>query len=571
MTPDEELDQLLAGGESAPAGDPDAELDALLAAEQPAAAPKQSKVIDMPVQHIEGEVKKDPWYSRFIPNGKALAHGAAAGATANWGEEGTAGILSLLPTDTSKDGGIPREYAAGSQYADTHKVLEGENAALRAEHPVSFGAGEMLGAAPGAIAAGGTGPMSTARFLGTAGAQGAAAGSGYDTENRGRGALVGGAAGVATAGALKGAATGLDKTAKNAIDKSNELIVQTFMTPAQRAAYQRAHGLDSMRQLGSDARDAGLFKTAILPPRAATVAKNASKVMDETGNKIGNFEDDLLKQGVDPDVSVKPIADELRGVADETGHLPALGADEAAGTLTKQADLLEAQQPQQPYTPVRQALPFSEASKLKRLLGKQINWDKNPRAQQVAQGTEEARKLTWKGVTQQIDKALGADPRIDPAKLANYGTAKKDFSVSATAFDPAVSMMEREGETGLGARDLMAATAFGGGNPLVGGLASMANKNMAGMVPAIASNKLRQYAGTISGPAALSPTNRPISTARKVFNKTPGLAPLMRGMSRVAPVGSADNVNEMVKRLGPDKANEETKKQLNELLPGGPK
>jgi hypothetical protein len=27
----------------------------------------------------------------------------------------------------------------------------------------------------------------------------------------------------------------------------------------------------------------------------------------------------------------------------------------------------------------------------------------------------------------------------------------------------------------------------------------------------------------------------------------------------------------MVKRLGPDKANEETKKQLNELLPGGPK
>ncbi len=951
-TPDEELDQLLGGSApapqaAAPVADPDAELDALLASEPAAppvepAAPRQSRVIEMPTQHIEGAVPKDtrPWYSRLVgsagdavssvlprPNAKAALHGAASGATLNFGEEGasalSSGLSSVLP-GVSDPVGYTREYQAGSQYDDMRNVLENENKTLREENPGSYIGGELLGSAPLAIAAGaGLSNSATpilrgalglskpaaaiAESAAVGGAFGGTAGAGVDTENRLRGAVEGAGSGALMGAALHGMGEGATDTAKNAINSSNRLITQTFMTPAQRAVYKQNHGLDALRKLGSDARDAGLFKGGIFPARAATVAKNASNVMTKAGGEITGFEDDLSKQGINPDIDIRPVVDELRSGARDYASTPALGAEQLSKPLNKQADLLElpestsvpgkiekppalpdwslsttnkpkagaaiqpvqeslpgtelpaiaadrpkplppvaeqlefatprampskqvelnlpprsrlayspeptqlqmdlprqqpgrqtdlglepmqaelrlppaearknygqpgaAAQPQSfaqdvfsaagnpatgkfrdrrayisevykqlvnegkldgvtldgfkkqlldaqkagdieltradlvgamdpdmvrnsktsldnsdfhfvnldgrrpaaPATPQdvksggaiqeplfagtdpvrppaapapksdaqqlamllpdrqvplplegggrpnafrpearpaeqlnlpvqealplpapapksapepawqpgalegqqksldsqyidvargpqpelstplpdaaaqisRENLPFNEAAKLKRLLGKQIDWQNNPRTQQSGNdlGTDQARKLTWKGVAQQIDKALSGDSRIDPKKLAGYNQAKKDFSVSATAFDPSVKMMEREGEVGLGARDLMAGAAFGGGNPIVGGLSSMAHKTGSGMMPSAGSAVLRGYAHSAN---ALAPLLKKSATPMAVARQT-------------APEGAPEAEIQQL-------ANDDVKRSLQELL-----
>lgn len=77
----------------------------------------------------------------------ALLHGAAQGATANWGDEGAARLLSLLPLPKDPDG-IKREYAAGSPTQDYENTMRGEDAELARKYPDTFMSGRALGAAP---------------------------------------------------------------------------------------------------------------------------------------------------------------------------------------------------------------------------------------------------------------------------------------------------------------------------------------------------------------------------------------------------------------------------------------
>jgi len=859
-TPDEELDQLL-GGVAQPAQQagsgqqsPDDELDALLGTSAPAPAPRKSHVIDMPTQTIEYTPPPPaPWYSRFLPNPTALAHGLAAGATMNWGEEGagklSAGLSSVLP-GLSDPEGYERNYAAGSQSADMSANMEAENKELREKHPASFIGGEVAGSIPAAIGLGGVAGRVVRPLMGAAvsaspaamavgenmaaGAlQGAASGSGADTEDRLRGAGRGALAGAAVSGGLQAAGSGLQAMGANADNVANRLLTQTFMTPAQRANYTLQKGPDALPKLGKDARDAGLFGgplRRLLPTRARGVADRAVDVMQGSTGKIQKFEQELADQGINPDVSVKPIAERLRADAADF-EVPVLGAEKDANLLHKQADLLEqpsvesvagsvmkppvlptrpaptdpipvhppstpqpgeqlvvstpramperqielnlpprnrlayspeptqlemdlprqqptrqldlgleptqaplrlppaeaaklsgrpqspmsgvpsmetagayanvpkpgqtsfAQQayaaatnpntakfqnrrayiddlyrqmsedgvidgvtldqfkqqlvdahrrgeleltradltgamdprrlrnsktsldnsdfhfvnldrpapaasplpsggsaqepmflgteparppaapsaapapeqlamhlpdrqmplplegggrpnpfrpearpatqtelpvsealplpprvrpdvgvhgeahpatpssPRGPQAPVeeplpeataqvaRENIPLTDAMRLKRYLGKRIDWAKKPNAEHTGLGEDAAQKLTWKGISDQIDTALKGESGIDPTKLAEYNTARKNFHTAATAFEPALKMAEREGEIGLGARDFMAAQAFGGGP--VGGLASMANKQLAGTMPSVASNAIR--------------------------------------------------------------------------------
>jgi hypothetical protein len=111
-------------------------------------------------------------------------------------------------------------------------------------------------------------------------------------------------------------AQGLGNVAEAAAKKANELRTHVFMNPAQRAAYRAAKGNDALAALGQSAKDAGLLKGGILPPTAARVRDNAERVMAESGAGIGSFEDDLVKRGVNADVDVRPIGDDLRQTAE---------------------------------------------------------------------------------------------------------------------------------------------------------------------------------------------------------------------------------------------------------------
>src|SRR6185312_3147596 len=102
---------------------------------------------------------------------------------------------------------------------------------------------------------------------------------------------------------------------------------------------QQQHGLDSLRELGENARDAGLFK-GWRPTTAGKVANNANKVMSESSGKITGFEDDLAKQGINPDVDIRPVVSELRAGSADYASTPALGAEGLSKPLSEQADLL---------------------------------------------------------------------------------------------------------------------------------------------------------------------------------------------------------------------------------------
>jgi hypothetical protein len=340
---------------------------------------------------------------------------------------------------------------------------------------------------------------------------------------------------------------------KALMDSANKLRTHIFMTPAQRAAYKAAKGGDeALAKLGADARKAGLFKGGIGPATAKRVEANADRVMAESGGNIGSFEDDLVSGGVNPDVDVRPIGENLRtgaefldqrgtaatpaqaeafrreasavqptetrkmfrpeGLEGEQMSLP--GVPEAPTPApapppmpTEQVPLdfesnqmslpLDAPRPAPPAPPApapapppaprtpaqaelpgvpvaetpepfttyeheRTYRPFSEAVADKRALQDQIKWNKS--AMQDSMGGEAARKTSWQGHADQIDKALDAAAargEIAPEALAGYRDNMKNFSTAATVYDPAMRMAERQGQIGLGAADLLAGAAAG--------------------------------------------------------------------------------------------------------------
>lgn len=134
---------------------------------------------------------------------EAILRGAGQGATANWGDEGSATILAALPGPKDPEG-YSRTYAAGTPRQDYENSIRAANQAASDAHPLAYGAGQLAGAVPSALAVpGGMGATGAARIA-SAGAAGAGlgaltgAGAG-DNGNRlkaaGQGALLGGAAG----------------------------------------------------------------------------------------------------------------------------------------------------------------------------------------------------------------------------------------------------------------------------------------------------------------------------------------------------------------------------------------
>jgi hypothetical protein len=111
---------------------------------------------------------------------------------------------------------------------------------------------------------------------------------------------------------------------------------------------------------------------------------------------------------------------------------------------------------------LRTERPFSEAIADKRDLQGQIKWNKS--AMQDTQGGEAARKASWMGHADQIDKALeeaAAFGKIPPDALEGYRQNMRNFSTAATVHDPAMKMAERQGQIGLGLGDMVAGAAAG--------------------------------------------------------------------------------------------------------------
>lgn len=140
----------------------------------------------------------------------AGGRGAAQSATGGFVDEIYPKILNALPFDDKT--GIPREYAGGTAENQYKSEYRADDAGAQAKYPLNFGAGQVLGAAPAALATGGLGAGGQiAAGVGMGALQGAGASENTGSElarDAVRGGALGGAFGAA-GNAVSAAAPGL--------------------------------------------------------------------------------------------------------------------------------------------------------------------------------------------------------------------------------------------------------------------------------------------------------------------------------------------------------------------------
>lgn len=146
---------------------------------------------------------------------ESLLRGGAQGATADFGDEGSAKVYSALnsmlggPKDPE---GVGREYAAGSAEKDYLQNERRDNSAAAKAHPVGYGAGSVLGSLPATLAlpvgGGGSAAARVASSGLAGGALGAVTGAGAANgknmvREAAKGAGLGGALGVGGGSAIE--------------------------------------------------------------------------------------------------------------------------------------------------------------------------------------------------------------------------------------------------------------------------------------------------------------------------------------------------------------------------------
>jgi hypothetical protein len=500
----------------------DAEFEAALAKKTPEAvmtvgepevikpqAPAEGQAVARGVDAAAGP-RETPWYERLLHKADQALQPKAQSFEAP---------VDSTPDDRAK---LAAEQASKTATLPSGKPLNAQNfiedaggAAVGAGQGVT---GKLVGAGRDAKLVGGLGSLlglgkTAAPIVENAATQGLTAG--LDSADKGNdlNTVANDATRAAAMGAaLTGGAQMAGKVSTDANKLADRLMVQTFMTPAQRAVYAAQHGgSDSLAELGANARDAGLYKPTnwldyLRPTTARRVAENAERVQGVAGKAIDDFENGLVERGVNPDVKVAPISKGLRDAAQERmGGVLDPAAPSDSNTFNKFADAIDGRQPvpspapgpqlgmndaeelaaaqaaKPELSPPRETVPFTDAMKSKRYMADKIKWNQRPGAPGADFSDDAARRFAWSGLKGNIQDSLkdaAEQGQIPKEDLLNYFKANKDFSTAATVQQPAMKMAERAGETGLGLSDLMAGAAMG--NPL----ASLASRTARGALPA---------------------------------------------------------------------------------------
>lgn len=266
----------------------------------------------------------------------SIGQGASQGATMGFGDEAVARILASMPAPSSEqDGGIPREYAAGSAEQDYLASQRGDNTRAAAENPVAYGAAQLAGGLPAAMAIpGGAGGSAAARVAATGltgGALGALSGAGHaDGQNIGneigKGALMGGALGTAGGAAIEAL-----PFAKSVISQMGSPTGELAGAGAGAGAPGAPGGLGGVQ----------VNKAGMLPPRPTTgdmpnemFVPKAPKPLNMKGNgsKSGRSTDGAagerptVPENVDPKKAYRDAAHRNRQAPPARG-VPPLGDD----------------------------------------------------------------------------------------------------------------------------------------------------------------------------------------------------------------------------------------------------
>lgn len=437
---------------------------------------EHGKQIEMPVQQIEGSLPED---KRSMLDkatdviARATHPSQREGIPAQYAGDATPEQVAAVEKQAHDKLGVrsPRDFAERAADASIGAAVPG----------VVKGAGTAVSAGLPAALAGKTALQRLASNLGQNFVQTAGREFVRDPEHSVGNALKSGlTSGIGAAG-LGMAGEKLGQAAVGARKAADELMTHTFMSAPQRSALRAAKGPDALSKLGKDAQDAGLFKARNLwdrmpfvPVSANRVADNAARVQAESGKAIEDFEDALRAKGVNPDVNVAPIADELRNQGAATGAVRDPAAGGHVSDMNAAADALDPRAAI-PGPPSPGTMPLQDAIATKRFQGDQINWARNPNTTPVRRGEDVARKFTWGQLKDTIQRSLDAEAEkgtISNQDLAKYRGANKNFTTASTAYDPALRMAERQNQRGLSLKDLMAGAVMGGPTGAVTALGS---------------------------------------------------------------------------------------------------
>jgi hypothetical protein len=155
-----------------------------------------------------------------------------------------------------------------------------------------------------------------------------------------------------TSGALMKGGELAARAGKALLHSANKLRPRVFMSPGQISTYEAAHPeKDALAKLGARAREAGLFKGGIGPATARRVESNAEKLLATSGPSMGRFEDDLVKSGVNPDVDVRPIGENLRAGADYLDKRATAATPAQAEAFRREAAMVQPMETRKMFRP----------------------------------------------------------------------------------------------------------------------------------------------------------------------------------------------------------------------------
>ena len=515
-----ELDAFVKGVTAPAVSDEEAELD-----EAVAARARAKELVDKQPTQMGGGVPLEqapterPWHENLLrdlgnsPMTRSVRsywENVGNTALANTADEGSSALANLLPTEEEmppelggSSGTVPREHAAGSGFEDNRRTLAAEKQERDEQNPEAALAGNVTGAAaqtallgsPAATGSLGARALANSgQSLGQLGAAVMGASEG-DLGDRAQSALrfpVEHPIATTLAAAAPAAATGVSSGAKTISDwahrRGTMMRPGAVMNSAQRAALMsNKGGPDAMHALGADIEARGVhlpnpgkpWYQNFWPASAEDSYKNASRIEDAAEAGFARNEPKLTAPGRNVNVDLRPVAQDLRGMAAEgrksldtkAGPNQASFAEDVANKIdleTTPADAAEATRlagpdyPRQMVTQPRNAdwqpevteekflptgrMPLGRALKERRGFDNEINYDKRA-GYENAGGNELVRRGAAAGMRKQTGEALDQlkvdDPSMAPV-VDDWRQNNKDLSFAKTIKEPALLALQPE-------------------------------------------------------------------------------------------------------------------------------
>jgi hypothetical protein len=319
----------------------------------------------------------------------------------------------------------------------------------------------------------------------------------YDT---GRGAVLGGATGglfgaggqvvknvmhgtpgTPTEAATEGAAKWLNDKA------SINRVAATGVYGSGLKRFMQNHGEDSVIQLGEDIERAGLHKSNYpggkwnplnhVGADARTYADNAGALLDDAGNRMGQYEDDIANLASPPTVPLDDLTGQLRDRADLRSRAWDPAGTSEANFATKYADRIDrnTNAVMKPDGSEAHYAEWPDAMEQRRYTDSQIDWNRLGGGPEAPMEESVRRFIAGDlraGTKDALQRGV-SNGTVPPELNAGWNGANNDFRLGAAVHDPAVARVYQEyGNQKISLPSWIAASSQE--NPLRGGLMGMA-------------------------------------------------------------------------------------------------